>query len=115
MNETGLRSGNDIDLEYSHTFIYSISYLPSFRSQTAIISEKYIVFTFSCRKALVTKFGIVVKLVKVNPGSELEQTMMYQSPQCYIPSFVKFGPLVLEKKMFEGFLPYMGVATILFM
>ena len=25
------------------------------------------------------------------------------------------GPLVLEKKIFEGFLPYMGVAAILFM
>ena len=48
MNETGLKSGNDLDLEYSHTFIYSISclYLSSFRSQTATISKKYIVFTF---------------------------------------------------------------------
>ena len=44
MNETGLRSGNDLDLEYSHTFIDTISCL--FRSQTAKISEKYIVFIF---------------------------------------------------------------------
>ena len=32
-----------------------------------------------------------------------------------IPSFVKIGPPVLEKKIFEGFLPYMGVAAILVM
>ena len=32
-----------------------------------------------------------------------------------IPSFVKIGPPVLEKKIFEGFLPYLGVATILVM
>ena len=36
-------------------------------------------------------------------------------PQCYIPSFVKIGLPVLEKKIFEGFLPYMGVAAILVM
>ena len=30
----------------------------------------------------------------------------------YIPSFMKIGPLVLEKKIFEGFLPYMGVAFL---
>ena len=41
--------------------------------------------------------------------------MMGRSPQCYIPSFVKLGPPVLEKKIFEGFLPYMGMAAILVM
>ena len=28
--------------------------------------------------------------------------MMEWSPRCYIPSFVEMGPLVLEKKIFEG-------------
>ena len=37
------------------------------------------------------------------------------SPWCYIPSFVKIGPPVHKKKIFEGFLPYMGVAAILVM
>ena len=41
--------------------------------------------------------------------------MMGWSPRCYIPSFVGFGPPVLEKKIFEGFLPYMGVVAILVM
>ena len=40
--------------------------------------------------------------------------MMGWSPRCYIPSFLEIGPPVLEK-MFEGFLPYMGVAAILVM
>ena len=39
--------------------------------------------------------------------------MMGWSPQCYIPSFLKIGLPVLEKKIFEGFLPNMGVAAIL--
>ena len=41
--------------------------------------------------------------------------MMGWSPQCYIPSFVEIGPPVPEKKIFEGFLPYMSVAAILVM
>ena len=32
-----------------------------------------------------------------------------------IPSFMIIGPPVLEMKIFEGFLPYMGVAAILVM
>ena len=41
--------------------------------------------------------------------------MMGWSPGCYIPSFVEIGPPVPEKKIFEGFLPYMGVVAILVM
>ena len=41
--------------------------------------------------------------------------MMGRSPRCYIPSFVKISPPVLEKKIFEGFLPYMAMAAILVM
>ena len=41
--------------------------------------------------------------------------MMGRSPRCYIPSFVKIGQPVLEKKIFEGFLPYLGMAAILVM
>ena len=41
--------------------------------------------------------------------------MVGWSPQCYIPSFVEIGPAVPEKKIFEGFLPYRGVAAILVM
>ena len=34
--------------------------------------------------------------------------MMGPSPQCYIhvPSFIEICPLVPEKKIFEGFIPY---------
>ena len=32
-----------------------------------------------------------------------------------LPSFKEIGLPVLEKKIFEGFLPYMGVAAILVM
>ena len=41
--------------------------------------------------------------------------MISWSPQSYIPSFVKIGLPVLEKKIFEWFLPYMSVVAILVM
>ena len=40
--------------------------------------------------------------------------MMGWCPGCYIPSFVEIGPPVREK-IFEGFLPYMGVVAVLVM
>ena len=53
VHNLGPRSRNDLDLQYSHTFIYSIRclYLLTFRSLAAIVSEKSTVFTFSYRKA----------------------------------------------------------------
>ena len=53
VHNLGPRSGNDLDLQYSHTFIYSIRcLLPlTFRSLAAIVSEKSTVFTFSYRIA----------------------------------------------------------------
>ena len=112
VHDLGPRPRNDIDLQYSHTFIYSIRCLLilTFMSLAAIVSEKSTVFTFSYRKC--TKFDLAVKWVKVTPGSSFEQTMINWSPRCYIPRFVQIGPPVLEK-VFEGFLPYMGVAAIL--
>ena len=53
VHDLGPRSRNDLDLQYSHTFIYSIRLLLllTFRSLAAIVSEKSTVFTFSHRKA----------------------------------------------------------------
>ena len=50
----------------------------------------------------------------VTRGSSFEQTMIGWCPRCYIPSFMEISPPVPEK-IFEGFLPYMGVAAILVM
>ena len=63
VHDLGPRSRNDIDLQYSLTFINSIRclFLPTFRSLAAIVSEKSTVFTFSHRKAYVTKFDLAVK------------------------------------------------------
>ena len=46
VNDLGPRSRNDLDLQYSHIFINSIT----FRSQAAIVSENHF-FSFSYRKA----------------------------------------------------------------
>ena len=63
VNDFGPRSRNDLDLQYSHTFINSISCLqqPTFRSRAAIVSEESTVFTFSYRKAYIIKFDLAVK------------------------------------------------------
>ena len=41
--------------------------------------------------------------------------MMGWSSRYYIQSFVEIGLPVPEKKIFEGFLPYLGMAAILVM
>ena len=53
VNDLGPRSRNDLDLQYSYTFIHSFRclLLPIFRSLAAIVSEKSTVFTFKYRKA----------------------------------------------------------------
>ena len=63
VHDLGPRSRNDLDLQYSHIFIFSIRclLLLTFRSLAAIGSEKSTVFTLSYRKALVTKFDLAVK------------------------------------------------------
>ena len=81
----------------------------------AIVSEKSTVFTFSHKKAKVNKFDLAEKKAKVSPGSLFEQTMMGWSPQGCIPRFGNVDLPVPEKKIFEGFLPYMGVEAILVM
>ena len=60
VHDLGPRSRNDLDLQYSHTFINSIRclLLRTLRSLAAILSEKIIVFTFSHRNAYVTKFDL---------------------------------------------------------
>ena len=49
VHDLGPRTRNDIDVQYSHIFIYSIRYqlLLPFRSLAAIVSENFTVFTFS--------------------------------------------------------------------
>ena len=63
VHDLGPRSSNDLDLQYSLTFIYSFRclLLLTFRSLAATVSEKSTVFTFSYRKAYVTKFDLAVK------------------------------------------------------
>ena len=62
-NDLVPRSRNDLDLQYSHTFVYSIRclLLLTFRSLAAIVSEKSTVLTFSYRKAQVNKFDLAIK------------------------------------------------------
>ena len=52
VHDLGPRARNDLDLQYSHIFIYSIRclLLLTFRSLAAIVSEKSTVFTFPIEK-----------------------------------------------------------------
>ena len=63
VHKLGPTSRYDLDFQYLHIFIYSIRcpFLLTFRSLAAIVSEKSTVFTFSYRKAKVTKFDHAVK------------------------------------------------------
>ena len=63
VHDLGPRSSNDLDLQYSHTFMVSIIclLLPTFRSLAAIVSKKSTVFTFSYIKTYITKFDLAVK------------------------------------------------------
>ena len=47
VHDLGPKSSNDLDLQYSHTFIYSIRclLLHTFRSLAAIVSEKSSLFS----------------------------------------------------------------------
>ena len=78
------------------------------------VSEKYKVLTFSNTKVYANKFDLRLKWIEGIQVSSFEQTMIGSSPQCYILSFMTIGLLVREK-IFEGFLPYMGMAAILVM
>ena len=42
-------------------------------------------------------------------------TIMCRSPQCQIPCYIEIGLSVLEKNIFEEFLPYIDVTVILVM
>ena len=115
VHNLGPRSRNDLDIQNSHIFTYSIRclLLLTFRSMAAIVSEKSTVLTSSYRKAKITKFDLAVEKVKVTPGSSFGQAMLGRSSRCYMPTLVEIGPPVPEKKIFEGVLPYMGMGAIL--
>ena len=70
----GPRSRNDLDLQYSLTFINLIRclLLPTFRSLAAIVSEKSTVFTFSYG-AQVTKFYLAIKKSRSTKGHHLNK------------------------------------------
>ena len=61
-------------------------------------------------KSLCKKIDLPIKKVKVNQRLSFFQPLLGPCPQCCIPSPI--GPLVPEKKIFEGFLPYMSMVAI---
>ena len=63
VHDLGPRSRNDLDLQYSHIFIYSMRrlLLLTFMSLAVIASEKSTAITLSYRKAYATKFDLAVK------------------------------------------------------
>ena len=62
VHDFGPRARNNLDLQYSHSFIISIRclLLPTFRSLASIVSEKSTFITFSHGKAQITKFDLAV-------------------------------------------------------
>ena len=60
VNDLVPRSIYYLDLEYSHTFIFSFSclHLPTFRTQASIVSEKSIDITFSIENPKLTNLTL---------------------------------------------------------
>ena len=116
MDNLGPRSRNDLDLQYSHIFIYSIRCLLqlTFRSLAAIVSEKSTVFTFPIVKPKLPN----LTLRKIGQGQpsviicinlvELESLMLHAKFQDHRTSGSG------EENCLR-FLPYMGMAAILVM
>ena len=63
VHDLGPRARDDLDLQYSLTFINSIRclLLQTFRSLAAIVSEKSTVFTFPMEKPKIQEFVLPVK------------------------------------------------------
>ena len=85
------------------------------RSQAVIVSKKTTVLLFTIEKSQFQNLTLQYNRSRSTQGHHFEQTMMGWSSRCYIPSFVEIGQMVLEKKIFEGFLTCMGMAAILVM
>ena len=101
-----------------NTHVFSFTHLAhciyQFSDHRLQVSEKYKVLTCSHTEVYANKFDLGLKYIEVIQVSSIEQIMIGCSPQCYIPSFMTIGLLVREK-IFEGLLPYMGMAAILVM
>ena len=83
-------SRNDLHLQYSHTFINSISglHLPTFRPQAGILSEKNPLFSlFFYRKTKLPNFTLPLNRSRSTQGYhftnfvELESSMMHAKLQ----------------------------------
>ena len=108
------KSRNDLDLRYSHTFFFTqIVCIYQFSGHRLLYFLKNPLFSLLPVENPKLPNYIFLEKVKVNPGSLFEQTVMGWSPKCYTPTLKEIGPTVPEKKIFEGFIPYMGVAAIL--
>ena len=94
----------DLDLEYSNTFINSISclHLPTFRSHVGIVYKKSTVITFSNRKAYVTKMTLPQNRSWSTQGHHLKKLLWagitdvaYQMSWKSVNCFRRRGSLVL--------------------
>ena len=75
---------------------------------TSVVLEKLTSHYFSQLHAYGSQFALYVKRSIVNLGSSFEQNLEASSSQCFLPSLKVPSSLVLEKKILNGFLPYMG-------
>ena len=104
VHDLGPRARNDLDLQYSHTFMKSTSclYLPTFSSQASIVSEKSTVFTFPCRKIGQGHSRFIIYTIY----DEQESPMLHTK-------FRRNRPADSGEEDCLRFLPYMGMAAIL--
>ena len=85
----------------NHSFVYSVDSAP--KGAWSYVFRKYVGDPPYSGVGDQIFAVIGIKFMKITRGSSFEQTMMGWSPRYYIPSFVKIGTPVPEKKIFEGF------------
>ena len=75
VHNLGPMSRNDLDLLYSHTFIYSIRclLLQTFRSLAAIVSEKSTVFSFPIEKPKLPNLTLPLNMSRSLQGHHLNK------------------------------------------
>ena len=104
MRVLGQKSQNHLDILHSYTLIRLLRQLKYwFLCQHSNLNETLCPSIFPY---------LIVKRIWPTQSHHLNNHGSF-GDQCYLPSFTAISPLVPEKKIFKGVLPYMGVLVIL--
>ena len=105
VHNLGPRSRNDLDLQYSHIFIYSIRclLLLPFRSLAAIVSEKSTVFTLPIEKPKLTNLTLPLNRSRSLEGHHLNKLWCAGVPDATYQVSSKSARRFRRRRFLKGF------------